>query len=309
MRIAAFNGFPFHDEIFGCIINFCRLNQLELTIFCRTENYNTYMDFYKTHFKDYSFEIIDCRLFNFYKYNYDFIFLITDDDDNYQDNDAYINNKTIRIDHTFEIRRDNITKYISVRPFEINNRNWAIPCFPILYSTLKKNILSNNDSVHICILGGNYGQYDVDILNRIQYPNGCKIILHAIARKISFQNFQGINAEKFELHVYENLTTKQMIHILKNSNYIITDVSKEKKYENNMMAGAIPYAFSCLTPLILSKQSNVFYNFQNVIEFDKNSNEEIVLKYINIDSLEYERQKLIDMFQYHVSKIITLDNI
>ena len=50
MRIAAFNGFGFHDEIFGSIINFCYSQRHELTIFCRIENYNSYMEFYKMHF-------------------------------------------------------------------------------------------------------------------------------------------------------------------------------------------------------------------------------------------------------------------
>lgn len=301
MRIAAFNGFGFHDEIFGSIINFCYSQRHELTIFCRIENYNSYMEFYKMHFNNYRFDILDCRIFPCYKYNYDTIFLITDDDINFPDNDHYINNKTIRIDHNYEIRRETIPKYIAVRPFETNNRNWALPCFPLLYSTLKKRILSENNIINITILGSNYGQYNVSILNRIYVPEGSRIKINAMAREIGVSNFYGLDMRKFDLYIYKNLNTICMMNVLKQSDYVITDISNEPKYENEMMAGAIPLAISSLSPLIISQQSNVFYKFENVITFDKNSTDPIILEPVNISALEIEREKFIMMLPYHFS--------
>jgi hypothetical protein len=133
MRIAAFNGFSFHDEMFGYIIYFCQLHNFELTLYCRTDAYKDYIEFYKFHFKDFKFNIYDCNLFAYQKYSFDYIFLITDDDPNFLDNDIYINNITIRIDHSSEIRREKIKKTIAVRPFAENYRQWAIPCYPIIY--------------------------------------------------------------------------------------------------------------------------------------------------------------------------------
>ena len=79
-------------------------------------------------------------------------------------------------------------------------------------------------------------------------------------------------------------------------------------YEDKQMTGSIPLAFSLLVPLIISKQTNRFYQFENVIEFDKGSIETIFLKNIDMDSLEKERDNIIkhnfDMFDNHIEMIV-----
>lgn len=307
MKIAAFNGFPFHDEMFGYIIHFCKTYRHDLTIFCRTEKYNCYMEFYSNHFSDFPFTIIDCRLFSYYKYNYNIIFLLTDDDANFidiLDNDKYINNKTIRIDRLFEIRIPSISKCIAVRPFQENYRAWALPCYPIV-SVMRKIQLRSCNSTSIVMLGSNYGEYDTKILNRIRLKNDKPIILHVISRDdVNATSFIGLDIAKFDVHAHINIPTTEMISILSKSDYVLTDVSKQAKYEGQMMAGVIPFAFSTLTPLIISKQSNAFYNFENVIEFDKNGMDDIVLEDIDVDTLNMERTKLVSAFSAEFSKIV-----
>jgi hypothetical protein len=304
MRIAAFNGFQFHDEMFGYIIHFCKENDHDLTIFCRTEEYNHYMEFYKKHFLDYKFNIIDCRLFTYYKYNYDCIFLVTDDDGNYALHDKYINRITIRIDHDYKIRNPSIDKYIAIRPFKENYRSWALPCYPILSTHDKQLRIKDNLHDHILIMGSNYGKYDENIINRIVSLKNSKIILTAIARNINKDCFEGIDKNRFELNIYENVTTEIMISIMAKSNYILTDISKQSKYETDMMAGAIPFSFSTLTPLIISKQSNKYYNFENVIEFDKSTNDDIILREINTNTLEDCRRMHIENFKNQIKNVI-----
>jgi hypothetical protein len=60
------------------------------------------------------------------------------------------------------------------------------------------------------------------------------------------------------------------------------------------MSGAIPLSFTTLTPLIISKHTNMYYNLKNVIEYDKNSSDPIILQPINIISLENERAELLE---------------
>jgi hypothetical protein len=305
MNIAAFNGFPFHDEIFGYIIHYCKTNNHKLTIFCRTETQTDYLIFYKKHFKDYCFTIIDCRMFTYFKYNYDSIFLLTDDDGNYNLDDSYINSITIRIDHDYRIRNNDIQKYIAIRPFKTNNRTWALPCFPIVLKQQKQDFLRNNNQINICILGGNYGQYDTKIINRLtQLNSNNKICIHAMARTVNKDNFIGLDESRFKLYTYENLQTCAMVSILKVSNYILTDVSKQDKYKTDMMAGAIPFSFSTLTALILSKESNSHYEFKNVVEFSENDNEPIFLQPIEIQMLEDERTNLISNFEKEANKLM-----
>jgi hypothetical protein len=263
------------------------------------------MEFYKNLFRGYKFNIIDCRLFSYHKYTFDYIFLLTDDDGNYSIDDHYINSKTIRIDHDYKIRNTAIDKYVAVRPFKLNYRNWALPCYPILLKEEKMSLIGNNECIKICIIGSNYGNYNAQIINRLRCKNNSKIIINAIARNIDENDLFNVDKERFDIHIYENIPTTQMISLLKLSNYILTDVANQPKYETDMMAGAIPLSFSTLTQLILSECSNSYYKFKNVIEF-KNEEKDIILdtKNIDFDSFEKERLVLIDAFKREVNNII-----
>jgi hypothetical protein len=95
-----------------------------------------------------------------------------------------------------------------------------------------------------------------------------------------------------------------MISILKVSNYILTDVSKQDKYKTDMMAGAIPFSFSTLTALILSKESNSYYEFKNVVEFSENNSDPISLQPIELQMLEEERTNLIIKFEKEAIKLM-----
>ncbi len=80
MNIAIFNGFNFHYEMFGYIIYFCKISNHNLTIYCHQINDLGYFNFYNAEFNDYSIQYKNLELFENEKINFDFIFLITDDD-------------------------------------------------------------------------------------------------------------------------------------------------------------------------------------------------------------------------------------
>ena len=98
-----------------------------------------------------------------------------------------------------------------------------------------------------------------------------------------------------------------MMNILYKCDFLLADSNIDTDYEDKQMTGSIPLAFSLLVPLIISKQTNRFYKFENVIEFDKGCNEDIILKNIEMDSLEKERNHIInqnfDMFDKHIEMI------
>uniref|UniRef100_A0A6C0JG02 Glycosyl transferase family 1 domain-containing protein n=1 Tax=viral metagenome TaxID=1070528 RepID=A0A6C0JG02_9ZZZZ len=295
MKIAAFNGFLFHDEMFGYIIHFCKHHKHELTLFCHTEYYNHYIEFYKKHFHGYYFNVVDMRLFDQLKYGFERIFLMTDIDQNFKDNDPYINSITIRIDHYGEIRRENINNFIATRPFKNNYRKWALPCYPIYYSVEKYDALKQNNTINIMILGNCRERYDEKIINRLQCESNKPIIINVVSRKIKRENFVGWKL-KVDVCLYENITTNNLIDLLKNTNYLLTDAVNDPHYEENCMSGSVPIAFSTLTTLVISKQSNKYYNFKNVIEFDKDSQDIIYLKDVDLYQLEQERSQLISAF-------------
>lgn len=292
MKIALFSGLDCHYEMFGYIIYFCAFKKYELTIYCYQPDHQGYIDFFNILFTNFVVHYKEVAIFEKEKYEYNAIFLITDDDYNYDRSDYNINHKTICIDHYYKIRNPIFEKRIAVRPFEKEfYRDWALPSYPIINSELKRELLKTN-SINIIVLGCTNGYYDTTIINRIKTKTNKKIIFHAISRNMSIEKFKGIS-NSFDLYTYSNINTYQLFQILSKANYILTGLTDNKNYTSEIMSGSIPIAFSTLTPLIISKETNSYYKFKNVIEFDKNSENDILLEDIDIQSLESERDELI----------------
>jgi hypothetical protein len=292
MHIAVFNGFPFHYEMFGYIIEFCKNNNYELSIFTNTINNLGYFNYYKKLFNDYQFTLKNLELFNTLKYTYDVIILSTDDDPIFDNSDSFINDKTISIVHINYNRNPLILKAIATRPFnDTKITDYALPVYRIFNSHYKKNNIKT-DAINITILGYSNINYNTMVINRLKYHNK-KIILHAISRGTTKDKFIGIN-ESIELNIYKNIDISEVLDILSISSYLLTDVNNAKDYVNYTMSGAIPLAFSTLTPLIISKKTNEYYKFRNVIEFDKDNTENIVLRDIDIELIDQERSNIIE---------------
>jgi hypothetical protein len=299
-NIAIFNGFHFHYEMFGYIIHFCYINNFNLIVYTNFSENNGWLNFYKVVFNkknyDFIYKNIDC--FESEKNTYDLIVLPTDDDSSFNDNNAIINNKTIRIDHHYTIRRPNINKFIATRPFLQNFRKWSLPCFPLI-PVEEKNKLLNNNIINIGIVGQSLHNYKVNIINRIKTIDNRPITINVIARDVNKNQFTNLKNE-FKLNIFKKINTFTMMNILSNCHYILTDVSINKDYITENMSGAIPLAFSLLTPLIINKNTNLHYKFENIIEFDENANNDILLTKIDIEKLVKERQKYVDTFSIYL---------
>ena len=275
-KIAIYNGFSFHYEMFGYIIHYCKTKKYDLIIY--SDDNLGYKDYYNTLF---SIEYRDVSLFNSERENYDYIFLMTDDDWSYKTDNIH---NTICIDHYYKIRNHVFINRIATRPFSNEYyRKWALPIYPIP----NINEINEINEINIVLLSDD-STYNINVLKRLKSNN--KIILHAISRSMTIERFKNID---IEIQIYRNIDTTQLINILSKASYVITDVSESKKYATEIISGSVPLAFSTLTPLIISKETNSYYKFKNVIEFDKNSMEPIVLHDINIDDLKKERDELI----------------
>ena len=302
VNIAIYNSFHFHYEMFGYIIYYCHVKNHNLTIYTISENAKGWLFFYRQKFNTSNFVYKNLKFFNYDRNKYDLIFLTTDDDMKYHDKNLFVNNKTIRIDHNYLIRRPRITKFIAVRPFLQNYRKWSLPCYPLIDTFEIKKQLVSNDNINICILGESLENYNVKIINRLKCFDK-KIIINAIARKVSYNKFNGLSRD-IKLNIFKNIDTINMMNIISNCNYLFTDVAINKNYEYENMSGCIPFSFSLLAPLIISKQTNKFYKFKNVIEFDKNTNDDILLEEINMNNLIMEREELINTFHNYVDEYI-----
>lgn len=358
-HIAIFNSLDYHYELFGYIIQFCSVNNCNLTIFTDINNDIGWLDYYNTLFSNYKIEIKHYNFFQEEKYLFDVIFLTSDTDNLYFQyfDTEYIKNSTICITHSIhylhQITPPDSGKTIYVRPFTKNDVSEAegvlekafLPCFSIINSENRTEIInkmSNNNFIDIAIVGKciNYDKhnqmvyynYNTDLLNRLK--SNKKIRLHVISRNVSSLQFFGLSPE-IELHTYENVRTEFMICILNKCSFIMTDVNcfytstheidrtidiykhisgqnigeyapidYHFKYEKNAMSGSIPFAFSLCIPLIISKQSNEYYKFKNVIEFDKTTDDIILLNDIEPRLIEEERNEMNVKFSSYVVNCI-----
>jgi hypothetical protein len=159
--------------------------------------------------------------------------------------------------------------------------------------------------------------------------------LHVIARNITTFQFYGLKSSA-ELYTHENLPTEYMFEILNKCGFIITDVNCHDsssheinrmcdikshisgknigppspedyhfRYEKEKMSGAISMAFSLGIPLIISKQTNKYYKFKNVIEFDKTTDDDIILTDISPELIENERNELMCKFNEFANNSLT----
>lgn len=296
-KVAIYNGFPFHYEMIGYLLYYCLDKNMDVVVYCCLDKSNGYNELFKEIFEKNNFEYRCISLFDSEKEQYDFYILVTDDDFSFKTDDENINNKTIRIDHVNLIRRPEINKCIATRPF-FNGlvRPWALPCYPLISLNNKLDIVKNNNKneTHVLILGNDH-KYHTTIINRLysEHP----IFLHAVSREMDESKFSNLN-ENITLKIYKDINTSELFRIAVNCDYLLTDCTNID-YENRKMSGSIPLSFSILLPLIISKQTNSHYQFENVIEFDKYSNDNIILKNMNEEffiHLDNERKKLINVF-------------
>lgn len=282
-RVAIFNSFPFHYEMFGYIINYCINRRFELTIYTTRQNEMGWIHFYSRLFQKgipnfFPFFVKPIQLFNVEFHQYDLIVLTTDDDRGFKD--EWISEKVVKISHVNFERRPQILNTIYNRPYDIR-MPWALPCFPIVNVDDKLSKMKFSEDAIDIVLIGDYMTYQFNIFNRMQCVDNSdkKIILHFVNRRpLPFQTscrdlLNGNISTKF--HV--NLNTDDLFNLILDANYLCIECSSQPKHYHNSMSGTIPLAFSCLTPLIIDKKMNAYYKFQNVVEYDISGTEPIIL--------------------------------
>lgn len=237
---------------------------------------------------------------------------------------------THEINYLYQVQEPDTVKTIYVRPHEKNSTDkWFLPCFDS--GNGNKSVEKVHDKfINIAIIGACveynvynylvYYNYNIKFINRLKTDK--KIKLHVISRNITTFQFYGLNRH-IELHTYENVSTEYMFEILNKCSFIMTDVNCHNnstheidrmcdinkhisgknvgppspkdyhfRYEKEKMSGAISTAFSLGIPLIISKQTNEYYKFKNVIEFDKTTDEDIILTDISYELIKNERNEL-----------------
>ena len=325
-RVAIVNTLQCHYEMFGYILHYLAnanaTNAMStVSIFTETKGNNWgWLDFYKKHFRKTGVEV-EYAEFNAFselktRKQFDVIFIPTDDDMGI--NPKWIDERFIVIEHTPMQRRAEYHHRIAVRPFAFGqglHKRWALPCYDIVTAAEKMSCMSMNhdEAIHVAIVGGN-SNIDVNFINRLSGLNGTMVQLHCIGvywrpDHIRFDLTQ-LN-DRIELISHGILYADGLIALLKTCDYVITDVNNEDHIAGKSMSGAIPLAFSTLTPLIIGKKNNSIYKFKTAVEVVMNSAEPIVLAKITsevISAVALERAELARMAEVEFDRCIQNHN-
>ena len=277
MKVAIYNSFRFHYEMYGYIIHWCMIKDHELTIYGDINN--SFVENYKKEFSNVKYLTIN--YFEEDKGLYDCIFLTTDDDFKWNRNDVATNKKTICIDHHSSIRNDACVKRIATRPFPPPHfRQWALSTYPV-FNVNEKIASMNTNVMYVALVGWNHA-YNGDVLNRMKCDDGRPIVIDAVSRFMNAGQFHGIQNVTVRCHTA--IDQEALLKILGNANYVVID-THDKQADQFSITGVLPLAISTLTKLILSTDTNAFFKFQNVIEFNKKSAESIILRTVTVEDI------------------------
>jgi len=302
-RVAIFNSFPFHYEMFGYILDHFSRNgrndasSTVVSIFTETRNELGWLEFYKTQFKTLNLEFRPVSDFCDARHAFDLIFVPTDDDFAFKR--EWIDERCIASDHHILIRRPEYKHHIGVRPFAGSNKQWAIPCCEFVSANEKLRHLET-DCIHVAIGGSLDCIFNYEAINRLS--SSVPLHVHFIGRKII--DLRPKIKEGIVVHLHEKMDTSEMIELLKKCDYVMTDLLKKNE---SSMSGYIPLSFSTLTSLIISKQNNRIYGFKNVVEFELNADDRIVLSKrddTDIEQLKGERDGLVAMYDSAIKDIV-----
>lgn len=283
MKICIFNGFPFHYEMFGYIIEYCEQKGISLDIYTEFENNVGWLRWYE---KKYSNTITIYEHTKIDKAKYDYFFLTTDDD--YKLKLNHSKNKVVCINHYYLMRRPEFEFHVGVRQF--NDRldlPFAMPCFNVINANEKRKLLQNETKINIVLLGRHNLPQNKTILESI-FNNTSSIKFYVINRFVGYELLQN---EDLDIVYYQNCSAFELINILCKSHYVL-NLSNHIPHMDKSMSGSIPLSFSCLCQLIIPTSWNEFYKFKTAITYDLS--EQIILSsLIDGNTIQEEREAFI----------------
>jgi glycosyltransferase involved in cell wall biosynthesis len=291
-KIAVHNGFFFHYEMFGYILNYAKNHNYHVDIYTPYECNIGWLDFYKEFFNE-TVSFIDYGQYNS-SLSYKYVFVTTDDDLVFKK--EWIKPNVICINHYYKIRTPNFHNYINTGNFKDSCLEYSIPCYPIFAPKEK----TQNQ---IITLIGWIGELNLNynIINRLTSSNSINLII--IGRDLKEVDVSKFNSN-VRLTLLKMVNTTTMYQILKKSSYVLYNHNNLNHNNCFSTSGSLQLALSTLCKLIIASSINKQLNIRNVLEFDIDSCDEINIDTpIDFKSIQDERDMHVEKFDKYVSSI------
>jgi hypothetical protein len=302
-KIGIFNSFNFHYEVFGFILDYAIKNDYYVDIYTNIVNDLGWFEFYKDTFQN--FTLYDYKLLSENDiYTYELFILPTDDDPLFKN--EWKKNNVICINHLNIIRNPNFEYYINIGNFKDSNLEYIYPCYNILKVSDK---IIDTDYINIASIGGGLG-ININIINRLKTNTNKKIKLFIFMRSFRYFDINLINND-IEVIYIPDITTKDMINILRSVSYILITNQDDIRYYNAIaIPGSVQIAYSTLCKPIICTLTNQYLDLKNAITFDLYSSDSIILNddidynLINFTKQNYitKRNIILDSIYYHKYK-------
>jgi len=296
-RIAIIQGFAdFHYEMIGYVLEYCLLrkqqNETDFDIFVTHSAISAkYEQLFNNIFET---EISWKHVSSLDHEQYDVVILLTDDDKSYSKIDSILE-KVICIDHTNVIRRPGpLLARVGTRSFpkRDNTNDWALPVFIGLSIDEKTKFLeANNSKIHVCCIGvSNIPFHPIELYNWFG-DSASQVEFHFVARTVHSKHMYR-NCPN--VHIYENCDPEVYFEVLRKSTYVLC-ANCDVDYEEDMMTGALPIAFTFGCKLILPPSWQRHFHFKSALTYDVNNKIDLTDKtHHTLDPIFEEMIELLD---------------
>lgn len=288
MKILLYNNYPFHHELIGFGLDYCRKRNYQAIVY-NPNDYDKYMEFYKK--CEYDYTMID-KIEE--PEQYDLIILLSDCERSFIK--EWVTSKTICINHWYCKRNPFITKQIPIAPFKSTyyNPDFIIPVHPVISKDSKIKILPVTEIV-ITIMG----RFIPDSLEYLDFinKNDNNVYYNIISRSIhpSLKNHKNVI-------LYQNIDALMLYTVLANSHYVlITDMNH---YHNKGIttSASISCSFSTGCQLIIPEEMNKHLRLKSAILYDRNK--PLALGSPNLDLVYQEHDEIINTRDRILDEII-----
>lgn len=253
-RIAIFNGFPFHYEMFGCVLEYLTSRNITFDIFSETRNEMGWIKVYESRFGN-----IEFRNFREYNpHNYDYVFLLTDDDPHYKWSEGA---KIIMFEHSG--KRNVMRKThqrVQLRQYASRGDTWFLPVWNIRQRTKDLSIMK------IVAIGNNCPSNPDELKPWFYDLTTPKFVF--INRKPAptiFDHSSWVNYSNVKL--LENIDADQMLEEAATADWLI--ILPKNEYQYKMGISAIhPIAYGVGVPILMKKEWIPEYNLGGIRPFD-----------------------------------------
>ena len=260
MRLAAFNGFPFHYEMFAHVLDYCKNQKKQaqdIDIYTNTVNDYGWLALYEETYSVNTWLPIS----RFDPSQYDCVILLTDDDRAYA---PFWNATThvVVIEHA-AFRHLPLpaqvflqTRHMQIRTPPSNPDTWVIPVWDNppyeKYPALTV----------VCVGGGcNMGVHAI----RALFSNVDDIRLIFITHNLGVGN---IDTHGFpNVTFYHKLDAEMMLEYVGKSTYLLVApyLTSNYNYKDQAMSGSIPLAYSVGTPVLMLQSWADLYNLPGIV--------------------------------------------